>query len=212
MRFFKPKTEKNGVYGMAKLPLNQIVNGAKKHGPEAIKFLKENKEFIAPLIPLINPVAEQLKKLHEKRKIALAEKEHHRKRSYSEYKNNILGNLSDQNRLQLVTYKNEVESFILQIENEEKEEVALKKPLHSKRRDDWKKILLQIEDKIKLMDYQEYLKLFNNPTYTSSYFEGHDRKLNFYKKLIIEDNMKEIHEFVFEQTGKSKEAIQKDFV
>lgn len=197
---------------MAKIPVNIIVDVAKKYGPKTINNLKDNKELVAVVAPLAGAAAAKLKKLYDDKKISTADKEHHRKKRYSEYKNDILGNLPSQNRLQLVGYKDEIESFILQIENEEKEEVALKKPLHSKRRDDWKKILIQIENKIKLIDYQEYLKLFNNPTYTSSYFEGHDRKLNFYKKLIIEDNMKEIHEFVFEQTGKSKEAIQKDFV
>ncbi|QHJ72268.1 hypothetical protein [Planococcus halotolerans] len=197
---------------MAKIPVNLIVDVAKKHGPKAINNLKDNKELVAIVAPLVGAAAAKLKKLYDDRKIAFAEKEHHRKKRYSEYKNEILGNLPDLNRLQLVNHKDEVESFISQIEYEEKEEVALKKPLHSKRRDDWKKILIQIEDKIRLMDYQEYLKFFNNLTYTSSYFEGYDRKLNAYKNLISEESIKEIHEFIFEQTGKSTEAIQRDFV
>lgn len=197
---------------MAKIPVDLIVNGVKKNGPKTIKAIKDHEKLILAAAPLVAATAAKFKKLYDDKKISAAEKEHHRKKRYSEYKNDILGNLPSQNRLQLVSYKDEVESYISQIENEEKEEVVLKKPLHSKRRDDWKKMLIQIEDKIRLMDYQEYRKLFNNPTYSSSYFEGYDRKLNAYKKLIDEENMKEIHEFVFEQTGKSKEAIERDFI
>lgn len=197
---------------MAKIPVNLIVNGAKKHGPKAVEFIKENKGIILTVTPLVAPAAAKLKKLYDDRKNAIAEKEHHRKKRYSEYIKDILLNLSEQNRLQLISYKDEVESFIAQIENEEKEEVALKKPLHSKRKDDWKKILIQIEDKMSVMDYQEYLKLFNNPTYTSSYFEGYDRKLNTYKKLIDEDNIEKIHEFISGNTEKSRQVIERDFV
>lgn len=197
---------------MAKIPVDFLVDVAKKHGPKTIKKLKDNKELITIIAPLAGAAAAQLKKIYDDKMISAAEKEHHRKKRYSEYKNDILGNLPDQNRLQLVNYKDEVESFISQTENEEKEEVILKKPLHTKRSDDWKKILIQVEDKMRVMDYQEYLKLFNKPTYTSSYFEGYDRKLNAYKNLIAEENIKAIHEFIFEQTGKSTEAIQRDFV
>lgn len=210
--FVEQKIDNNGVSRMAKIPVNLIVDVAKKHGPKVINKFKDNKEIIAIVAPAAGAAATRLKKLIDDRKIALAEKEPHRKKRYSEFRNEILVSLQILNRLQLVNYKDEVESFIAQIEFEEKEEIALKKPLHSKRRDDWKKILIQIEDKIRLKDYQEYLKLFNNPNYTSNYFEGYDRKLNAYKKLIIEENIKEIHEFVFEQTGKSNETIQRDFM
>lgn len=210
--FFQQKIKLNEVYWMAKIPVNLMVNIAKNHGPKAIKAIKDNKEIILGAAPIVGAGAAKVKKVYHDRKNTSDTKEHYRKGRYSEYKNDILGNLSNQNRLQLVNYKDEVESFISQIEYEEKEEVVLKKPLHSKRRDDWKKILIQIEDKIRLMDYQEYLKLFNNPNYTSSYFEGYDRKLNAYKNLITEENIKEIHEFIFDQTGKSTEAIQRDFV
>lgn len=197
---------------MAKIPVNLIVNIAKNHGPKAIKAIKDNKEVILGAAPIVGAGAAKAKKVISDRKNTSDTKEHYRKRRYSEYKNDILGNLSRQNRLQLVNYKDEVDSFISQIEYEEKEEIAFKKPLHSKRREDWKKILIQIEDKIRLMDYHEYLKLFNNPNYTSNYFEGYERKLNAYKKSIVEENIKDIHEFIFKQTGKSIEAIERDFI
>ncbi|MBU9673848.1 hypothetical protein KQ939_09890 [Planococcus sp. CP5-4] len=197
---------------MAKIPGKLIVNGAKKHGPKAVEFVKENKDNIIKFAPLVGAAAAKIKIAYDNGKNNPAEKEHYRKKRYSEFKNSILATLSDQNRLQLSNYKNEIESFITQIENEEKEELVLKKPLHSKRRDDWEKILLQIEDKIKIMDYQEYLLLFNSPTTISNYFEGYDRKLNAYKKLIKEDNLKEIHKFVSKNTGKSIQSIERDFV
>ena len=200
------------MYWMAKIPINLIVDGAKKHGPKAIELIKDNKELIAIVTPLVGAAAAKLKSLSDDRKTALAAKEHFRKRRYNEYKKDILVNLPNYDRLQLVNYINEIESFIAQIENEAKDEIALKKPLHFKRRDDWKKVLLQIEDKMKIMDYQEYLNLFNSPIYISDYFKGYDRKLNAYKNLIDEDSIKKIHEFVFEQTEKSKEAIEKDFI
>lgn len=197
---------------MAKIPVNSLVDGAKKHGPKAINLIKKNQDTILKLAPLAVPLAAKLKELYDSRKITIAEKEHYRKNRYSEYKSDILIKLSNLNKLQLLNCIDEVESFVAQIENEEKEEVALKKPLHFKRRDHWKKILIQLEDKMNAMDYQEYRKLFNNPTYTSSYFEGYDRKLNTYKKLIDEDNIEKIHEFISENTKKSIEIIERDFI
>lgn len=196
---------------MAKIPINSMVHFAKDKGPKAIKIIEENKEIFLAAVPIVSAAAAKLKRFYEDRKITLAEKEHYRKSRYSEYKNNILVNLQDNNRLQLVNYKDEVESFIAQIENEENEEVVLKKPLHTKRRDDWKKVLLQIEDKIRIMDYQEYLKLFNNTTYISNYFEGYDRKINAYKKLVENENIKRIHDFISENTEKSVQSIERDF-
>lgn len=197
---------------MAKIPVNLIIDSAKKHGPKTIKYLKENQDNILKFAPLAVAGAAKFKKIYDDKKISLAEKEHYRKARYSEYKNSILGKLSELNKQQLVNYIDEVESFIEQIENEEKEEVVLKKPLHFKRRDDWKKILIQLEDKMNVVDYQEYLKLFNNPNYIGSYFEDYDRKLNTYKKLIEEDNIERIREFISKNTEKPRQVIERDFV
>ncbi|MGE6370840.1 hypothetical protein ACQKDB_17155 [Planococcus kocurii] len=197
---------------MAKIPAKLIVDVAKNHGPKAIKLLNDNKAVILGAAPFIGTGVAKIKNLQADRKKASAAREHYRKTRYSEYKNVILVKLSDLNKLQLVNYIDEVESFIAQIENEENEEFVLKKPLHSKRRDDWKKVLIQLEDKMSAMDYQEYRNLFNNPTYISSYFEGYDRKLSFYKKLISEDNIEDIHEFISANTKKSLEVIKRDFM
>lgn len=206
------KIRKKWVYLMAKLPYKVIIDIAKTQGPKALKALKDNKEILSEAVPLVGRSAAKIKNIYDDKKKLSTAKEHYRKTRYVKYKNDILIKLADHNKLQLVEYKSEVESFIAQIENEETEELRLKKPLHSKRIDEWNKILIQIVDKMKIIDYKEYLQIFNNPDYTSSYFEGYNRKLTTYKKLIKEDNIEKIHDFIFVQTEKPRQLIEKDFV
>lgn len=197
---------------MSKSPINNLVDIAKKNGPGAIKFVKENKEVINIVTPFVAYGAKRLNDFRINKKKSLELKEHPRKKRYIEYKNEILKNLDKLHRWQLASNKKEVESFIEQIKNEEQKELGVKKPIHSKRTNEWKYILIQIENRITLMDYQEYHKLFNDPKYISLYFEGNERSVSNFLKLVGEEDLESIHAFIFEQTGKSKEIIKKDFI
>lgn len=55
-----------------------------------------------------------------------------------------------------------------------------------------------------IKDYQEYLMLYNNPSYESSYFEGYEAELEKFKKIINSHNHEELHNFISSITGKSK--------
>lgn len=197
---------------MSKSPINNLVDVAKKNGPGAIKFVKENKEAIKIVAPAFAYGAKKLNDYRIDKKKNSGLKEHPRKKRYSEYQNEILKNLDKLKRWQLASNKKEVESFIEQIKNEEEKELGVKKPIHSKRINEWKNILIQIENRITLMDYQEYHKLFNDPKYTSLYFEGNERSVSNFLKLVDEEDLESIHAFIFEQTRKSKEIIKKDFI
>ncbi|KIL46717.1 hypothetical protein KP77_28440 [Jeotgalibacillus alimentarius] len=46
---------------------------------------------------------------------------------------------------------------------------------------------MQINNRIAVKDYEEYLKIYNKPDYVSNYFEGFNTQLDKYKKLINEE-------------------------
>lgn len=197
---------------MSKKPIDFVIDTAKTNGPKVAKYIKNNPEVLLKVTPFIAIATEKVKKFQDNRKKKSTPKVDVRKNKYNEYKTEILINLSDYTRLQLLGHKNEVESFIEQIKNEEMQELALKKPLHSKRKKEWEKILIQIKDKIALLDYQEFIRVFNNPDLPNLYFEGLERQLAGFRKMILEDDIEVIRNYVFEQTGKKKEDIAREFV
>ncbi len=75
----------------------------------------------------------------------------------------------------------------------------------------WNEILIQVKDKMDTKDYQEYLHLYNNPNYNSSYFEGFEGQIEKYKKLIENQNIEDLYNFIVAKTQKSLEEIKKDF-
>lgn len=63
-----------------------------------------------------------------------------------------------------------------------------------------------------IRDYQEYLLLFNNPTYKSEYFEGFDRLVERYKKIFKDNSSEELYNFIHTQTNRDLSIIKKDFL
>lgn len=197
---------------MAKVPAKLVIDSAKLHGPKVIQFAKDNKELVAAAVPLITPAAQKIKEFKTNNDIKKAKinKDPFRKKRFIEYKTQ---DLTIQNRLQLVKFKHEIENFISQINKEEEQELAIKKPIHSKRIKDWNSILVQIEDQMAVMDYQEYLKIYNNPTtYLSVHFEGFERLLDKYKKIIKGNSTEELFNFIHTQTKRDMKIIEKDFL
>lgn len=113
---------------------------------------------------------------------------------------------------QLFTHQLEVEQFINQIKNEGNKKSGLKKPLHSKRINDWKSILVQIEDKIVTRDYQEYLMIYNNLEYQSAYFEGYEGRIIKFKELVSKGILEDIYNFIQKTTRKNIDDIKRDFL
>lgn len=124
----------------------------------------------------------------------------------------MLGSLSNTNRKELVDYRNEINQFIRQIKNEQTNEVATKKPVHNWRIKNWEAIRLQIEDKMDLKDYQEYLKIYNNTGVASPYFSGFEILLSKYKEVVETREIEKIRKFVANNTNFPLETIRKDFI
>jgi hypothetical protein len=197
---------------------NQFFQGIKNKGPKALKFIKDNRKDIAKGITLIGAVGKTVnefrsgfKKYSQEKKKSPSEI-HFRKARYIEYKSNILPNMNGKSRHELFSYKLEVEGYIEQIEKEENTEFGVMKPLHTKRTRNWESILLQIQDKIRMLDYQEYLKVFNNTNYNSNYFEGFASNVESFKQKLKCENVDELYEYIEQQTQKRKDYIKKDFV
>lgn len=198
---------------MAKIPVNSVVDAAKTHGPKVIKYVVDNQDKIIRVIPIIEA---EVKKIKERQANKIANKvendnDQFEKIDIKAYKKNTLSKLDNLNRIQLNKHKHEIETFISQIATEEKQALAIKKPLYAKKIKEWNSLLTQIENQIAVMDYQEYLKMFNNPTYESTYFEGSERKIQNFKKLMDEDSPEALFNFIHVQTNRDLANIEKDF-
>ena len=193
---------------MAKIPVKLVVDSAKLHGPKVIKFAKDNKEIILAAIPPVAAGAKKIKEMRDNKK-EVDSKDHLRKKRFAEYKQIELGT---RNKAYLLKSKHETENFISQINTEEEKELALKKPIHSKRIKNWNSLLIQIEDQMAVLDYQEYLKIYNDSNYISPYFEGFERLIEKYKRLIDEDSPEELVNFIHTQTKREIKVIEKDFL
>lgn len=136
-------------------------------------------------------------------------KDHLRKKRFAEYNQT---DFSTKNRAYLLRSKHEIENFLLQISAEEELELAIKKPMHSKRIKNWNSLLIQIEDQMAVLDYQEYLRIYNDLNYESSYFKGFDRLIEKYKKIINESSLEELVDFIHIQTKREIKVIETDFV
>jgi hypothetical protein len=198
---------------MAKIPIKPIVDTAKKHGPKVGKFVKENWKDIPQGVAILGTFGKKVSDFTENKKESKQydAKIHYRKKRYLKYKNEILPELDNKKRHELFQARLEVEQFIQQIKNEENKELVVKKPLHSKRIKGWNEILIQINDKIEIKDYQEYLMIYNTTNYHSAYFEGFEGQVVKFKNLIDNANIDEIYNYLFETTKRSKEEIRRDF-
>ncbi|WP_264741153.1 hypothetical protein [Cytobacillus firmus] len=194
---------------MAKIPIRPIIKFTKEQGPKAGKFVKENWKDISKVIAAggaINQITKNRKE--EKTKSG---KYHYRKMRYFQYQSEELPNLNNKTRKELLQCKIEIEQFIQQIETEENKGLAIKKPVHSKRINNWNNILIQIEDKMSAKDYQELLLIYNDPNYRSKYYEGFEKFISNTKKIIEQGDMEELYTYLQAKTNKDRTAIEKDF-
>lgn len=198
---------------MARIPIKPIVDIAKTHGPKAGKFVKENWKEISKGVAIVGTASKKVNDFKENKKDTnqYDAKMHYRKNRYIKYKNAILPELDKKKRHELFQAKLEVEQFIQQIKNEENKELAVKKPLHSKRINSWNEVLIQIKDKIETRDYQEYLMVYNSTDYHSAYFEGFEGHLVKFKNLLDASNIDEIYNYLLATTNKSKADLERDF-
>lgn len=196
---------------MAKI--KSMFDFAKINGPKVGRLVKENWKELTVAGSLLKGARETAKEFNNNKREAKEKqgKIPYRKTRYVEYKTQILRDLDNKNRRMLFKHKLEVENFINQIEKEESNEVAVKKPFHSKRISNWNSILTQIKDEIKIMDYQEYIMIYNNSNYKSSYFEGYDGQVLKFKELLDNRNIESVHNFIHTTTGKSMDDINRDF-
>ncbi|MCH4826373.1 hypothetical protein [Planococcus halocryophilus] len=198
---------------MAKIPVKLVYDVAKTHGPKAIKLALANKELMNEVLPAIGKGAEKIKEYQANRKDKKEENnsDQFRKINIKDYKKNDLSKLNNLNRIQLIKHKHEIETFISQISHKEKQELAIKKPIYSKNIKEWNSLLVQIENQIAVMDYHEYLNIYNNHEYESTYFKGFERKVLSFKKIIEEDSNETLYHFIQAQTNRDLATIEQDF-
>ena len=198
---------------MAKIPVKLVYDAAKIHGPKVFKIANDNKEILAGAIPMIGAAAKKLKERQTDKKANKAENnsDQFREIRIAAYKKKDLSNLNNLSRIQLIKHKHEIESFITQITNEEKQALAIKKPLYAKKIKEWNSLRIQIENQIAVMDYHEYLNIHNNPAYESTYFEGSERRILNFKKVMDKDSTEALFNFIHVQTNRDLAIIEKDF-
>lgn len=207
---------------MAKIPVKLVFDVAKTHGPKAIKFAYENKEIIVDAIPKIETKVKKIKesqanKFKERQANKIASKvknesDHFEKIDIKAYKKSKLSKLDNLNRIQLNKHKHEIETFISQVDNEEKQALGLKKPIYSKKIKEWNSLLIQVENQIAVMDYHEYFNIYNNPAYESTYFKGSERKIQSFKQVMNETSTEGLVNFIHVQTNRDLANIEKDFL
>lgn len=196
---------------MAKIPVKLLIDTAKVHGPKVIKLAKENKDIAAAAAPLIAAGTKKIKDFKDNKEEKKEENNADliRRKHFKGYKTIDLNN---QNRSQLIKLKHEIENFISQLHKEEEQEVAVKKPLYSKKIKNWNSLLVQVEDQLAVMDYQEYLKIYNNPAYQSEYFAGFDKRIEIFKNIVESNSSEGLYSFIHTQTKRDIEVIKKDFL
>lgn len=176
-------------------------------GKVAVKYVKENPHKIAAAAPIIIKEYSKFKEFREGKKVNKTDKNlPYRKKQFSIYNNDILPNLNTFSYVQLISYRKEVEDFINQIAQEETDELVINKPIHSKRIKSWKKIFVQIDDKIRNRNYEELLKSYNSTSFESNYFDG--KVINDMRGI---DDKSELHRFIYRYTERNMKDIERDF-
>lgn len=199
---------------MAKVPIKPIFKVVKELGPKAWAFIKENRKDITTVAGVVGSGVKLAHNMNKERKENQSNpsKVHYRKARFNDYKSNILKSLDIKKRTELFQYKLEIEKFIEQITNEEHNEFSVKKPLHSRRMNNWNSILVQIQDKIKTKDYHEYLKICNRHDYHSDYFDGFERYVDKFKFLLNNGVPEPVYEYLVKQTNVDIEKIKMEFL
>lgn len=193
---------------MPKIPFKSITKVAKTAAPKVGDYIKKNPKIAIDGLDRIVKTGKELLDTKENRfeKKQRNGKVPYREIQHRKYQNEILPKLDSYSYIKLISYKNEVESFIKQINQEEAEQLFFRKPLHSKHSKSWKQILIQIEDKIKNRNYEELLKAYYSPTYESNYFDA---------KVITDmrniENKNELYKYIHRYTEKNMKDIEKYF-
>lgn len=198
---------------MGNIPIKPILKTVKTHGPKAGKFVVDNLDNIGSAMKFASTAA---KKVNDYNKSKKEEKQKqgktpYRKARFNQYNSEILHDLNNKNRIELLQCKLEVSQFIQQINNEEQNEAIVKKPFRTERSNKWNQILIQIEDKMKIKEYQEFLMIYNNPNYKSSYFEGFEGHLDKFKNHVNNEDKQLLYQFIESNTGRNIEEIKRDF-
>lgn len=126
---------------------------------------------------------------------------------FRKYQSEILPNLDSYSYIQLLSCKHEIENFINQIKQEEAAQIAINKPLHSKRIKSWEQIKIQIEDKMKTKNYEELVKAYHSPSYVSNYFET--KVIEHIRKI---EDKNELYQWVYRFTERDMKDIERDFL
>lgn len=197
---------------MAKVPIKPIVKVAKAAAPKVKKFLKNNPDKVIAAAggiaggfgKIVKGGVEFINTRGDRKKAK--GKVPYRKIKFLQYQNEILPNIDSFSNIKLNSYKHEVENFIKQIRQEEKNQLIANKPLNSKRIKSWEEIFVQIEDKIKTKNYEEFLKAYNSPSYTSDYLD--EKVINFLRNIEDKD---ELYKFIHQYTDRDLKDIKKDF-
>jgi hypothetical protein len=102
---------------MAKVPIGPILEGVKKYGPKAGKFLKENWKEVVGVVGAFGTGSKAIKESIDKKKETKKGqgKLHHRKDRFYHYRATVLRELDNKNRNELFQYILEIEQFIEQM-------------------------------------------------------------------------------------------------
>jgi hypothetical protein len=193
---------------MVKIPIKPIVNAAKSASPIVKDYVKKNPRTTISILGGAGKISKDFLDNKESRfeKKQNKGKVHYRKIQHLKYHNEILPNLDSYSYIQLNSFKQEVETYIKQINQEEENQLAINKPLHTKRIKSWDQIRIQIEDKIKTKNYEELLKAYNTTSYESNYFDA--KVINGIRNI---ENKKEVYKYVSRYTEKDMTDIERDF-
>lgn len=201
---------------MSKIPAKLIFDGVKKHGPGVVKTAMKNKEMIGTIGGIVGGALANKSREEsnsDKTENIIAKNSHYRKKKYEIYQKEILHELDLKTRQELTGYKLEVEQFIVQVQNEDKKDKAfVKKPLHTRRMNNWEGVLKQIVDKERILDYQEYLNIYSDEEYQSKYFQGFKNQIEVYRTIIQRRDSAELINFIKKQTGYDESKIRADFL
>lgn len=194
---------------MAKIPIKPVTDFAIKHGPKVVDQIAKNPHLIKPAIDKIDKVAQWQNERKEKKEAArtIPYLEQH----YKLYNDEILPSLDTCQRSELLSYRLDVQKTLVQISADKAKDAKPKAVLHNKKSKKWEQVLSQIEGKLNVKDYEEYLKLYHNPESEGAYFEGYEQNTAIFKKLLAESDSGKIREFLSNQTNMSIEDINRDF-
>lgn len=194
---------------MPKIPLAIL----KELGAKGIDYAKKNPDKVKAAVAfapmLLKTLTDLNSKKHEwylnkmKNKSELGKIEY-RDMRYMRYQDHILPNLATYNYMKLDECISEVESFIMQL-NEEM--TVIKRPKLMPRVTKWQKVKSQLESHRDTRFYSELVHLNQDASYESEFLSKNVQE--YFKELPTLDERKE---FVVQVTGKDEGKIAMDFL